>query len=76
MSPQQNVTVYATRLDPWAEFVPMATCNPDSMTQCHYSRLQDDVWMLEDSHPQIKIKTSKGRRVSIRGGIEAFWTWA
>ena len=32
---------------------------------------RDDVWMLEDSHPQIKIKTSKGRRVSIRGGIEA-----
>jgi len=31
---------------------------------------RDDVWMLEDSHPQIKIKTSKGRRVSIRGGIE------
>eukprot|EP00040_Diaphanoeca_grandis_P020010 m.106085 g.106085 ORF g.106085 m.106085 type:complete len:648 (-) comp27699_c0_seq1:105-2048(-) len=30
----------------------------------------EDVWMLEDSEPQIKLKTHRGRRVSIRAGIE------
>jgi len=31
---------------------------------------QEDVWMMEDSEPQIKLKTHRGRRVSIRAGIE------
>jgi fascin 1/2 len=31
---------------------------------------KDELFLLEDSHPQIKMTSHKGQKVSIRGGIE------